>query len=535
MEEQFRDYFKSFIEDVIFMNDNDRADSFGQLMDKARELNCFESAFETAQAVAKKSNITLYETPVPFEKITPLAPFPINSLPMVLSEYLKAVAENIQVYNEMCVLPMLSVLSLCCQGKFLVQFPNTTHIESLNLYTVTIAKPGERKSGVFRSFIKPAYEYQKQENERRKPLITEYQTKKRFLLNQLESTTKGKNANSDHAQEIAKELDELEPVHILTLNITDCTPEALVAEMSDNNEAMGILNDECGVFDQIAGLYSNGKSNIDIFLKAYDGAPYTVIRRTKENIHLEHPVLTFGLMAQPDAFRKALVNPQFAGRGLIHRFLFSFPESMQGRRNQNSLPVPETVQNAYNELIKKLLAVPRTEKPLILKFNKSASLLLENYFDFIERRLIPDGQLEYISEWANKLYAKCIRIAGILHLCEHSPEEAIDERTAQQATNITMWAENHAHKAFNGVVTEDETTKNAKYILSKIKEQKKAVITLRELMRLCQKLKKAEDFNDPVALLEDMKYITEIPAEYFGKGRKPSPKYRINPFIFNEK
>lgn len=532
-EEKFITRFADILKNIIFMSPIDRSDSFGQLMDKARELNCFETAYSSAQKIAEEmGEPELFETPESFEKTIPLTPFPLSSLPDILAKYLKAVAENVQVYPEMCALPMLSVLSLCCQGKFEVRFPSSTHKEPLNIYTVTVAKPGERKSGVFRSFIHPLIKYQREENKRREPLITDFKTKSKILSKSIEkATTKG---DTTLVTQLTLELNELEPVHRLNLNITDCTPESLAFEMAENDEIMGILDDECGIFDQIAGLYTNGISNIDIFLKSYDGSQYTVTRRTKENIYLESPLITLGLMSQPEAFQRAMKNPQFIGRGLIHRFLFAFPESMQGFRTQYSKSIPTELENEYNELIIRLLTTPKNDEPFVLGFNKKASLLLKDYFDFIEDRLKKGGSLEYMAEWANKLYAKCIRIAGLLHLCEHSYDELIDEKTTQTAILIAMWAENQAHRVFENTATEDITTTNAKYILSKIKNQKISFVTSREILRICRKIRNADELQEALELLEDMKYIREIPQEYSGTGRKPSPKYKVNQLIYDK-
>lgn len=520
------------------LNPIEKAVNFGVLMDKARELECADIIFPTAQNIMQQENCPeLFELPDPeltVKKTVPLSPFPVNSLPKVLAEYLKAVSDDVQVYPEMCALPMLSVLSLCCQGKFEIELPNTSHHEPLNLYSVTIAKPGERKSGVFNSFTAPIYEYQSKENERRKPAISEYQANRAFLENQYHNAVKGKNASLERAKELKKELDELKAVNPLSLTANDCTAEAIAVSMSDNNGVMSIIDDECGVFDVISGLYSNGNSNIDIFLKAYDGTPVN-IRRCAKQIDIKKPLITFGIMAQPKAFENAIGNPQFIGRGLIQRFIFSFPESKQGERTQSSPPVPENIKKAYNELIERLLNIPTPEKLLTLRFNRSASLILKDYYDYIEVRLKTGGQLEYMSEWANKLYAKCVRIAGLLHLCEYSGAEPVDEQTAQRAVNIAMWLENHAHKAFGGIEPDsDEITEKAKYILSRLKTNEYKVLTFREIVRLCRKIKKADDFTEPLALLEDKKYIREIPVEYLGKGQRPSPKYKINPLIYDK-
>lgn len=57
------------------------------------------------------------------------------------------------------------------------------------------------------------------------------------------------------------------------------------------------MNDEGGIFDILSGLYSSGTANIDLFLKAYDGSPYNVIRRTQQAVALDNPLITVGLMA----------------------------------------------------------------------------------------------------------------------------------------------------------------------------------------------------------------------------------------------
>ena len=180
------------------------------------------------------------------------------------------------------------------------------------------------------------------------------------------------------------------------------------------------------------------------------------------------------------------------------------------------------------------MTTPKNDEPFVLGFNKKASLLLKDYFDFIEDRLKKGGSLEYMAEWANKLYAKCIRIAGLLHLCEHSYDELIDEKTTQTAILIALWAENQAHRVFENTATEDITTTNAKYILSKIKNQKISFVTSREILRICRKIKNADELQEALELLEDMKYIREIPQEYSVTGRKPSPKYKVNQLIYDK-
>ena len=72
-----------------------------------------------------------------------------------------------------------------------------------------------------------------------------------------------------------------------------------------------------------------------------------------------------------------------------------------------------------------------------------------------------------------------------------------------------------------------EVEENAKYILSRLKLKKVDEISFREIKRLCQKLKKSDDFREPIALLIQNNYIIEIPTDYCGKGQRPSQNYKI--------
>ena len=504
---------------------------FTDLMKEARGYEIEAEIYEAMKLKAEEfKSPELWEIPQNFSKETSYTPFPIDCLPSMMRDYLKAVADYVQVDVTMCVLPLLSVLSRCVQGKFKVCFPNTHHEEPLNIYTLTVANPGERKSGVFKILTAPLFEYQKKENERLTPIIAEYRAKRKSLSNMFESLTKGKNADTDKAQEIAVELENLKPINRLTLNITDCTPESLTAELADNNELMGILDDECGIFDNIAGLYSKGTPNIDIFLKGYDGSPLVVTRRSKDNIYLEHPVITLGLMAQPEPFAKAMNKPEFAGRGLIHRFLFAFPESRQGSRKQQSPLIPQELAEKYGKLINYLLQTGTVEEPRTMVFEIDAKNIMRDYFERIEDRLKPDGELVYMAEWANKLYAKCCRIAGILHLCTHRPQKLITADTAMRAVRIAEWAESQAHRAFGGTAFEDETIKNAKHILKKLKEKKQTVWTKNDILQKCRTLN-ASEISEALELLDEMKYIRL--AEERTK-TKTKLTIRVNPLILDK-
>ena len=463
----------------------------------------------------------------PFEREAEVQPFPMKSLPPILRDYLKAVADYTAVYPEMCVLPLLSVLSLCCQGKAVVKYPGNSHLEQLCLYTLTIAEPGERKSGCFQEFMRPLREYERRYNELHKAEIDDYNTHRAFLQQRINNELKGKNGSLEKAKEYRKELRELEEVQSMKLTLTDATPEALVRELHNHGEAIGIMGDEGTILSILGGVYSKGGVNYDIILNCYDGTYYTLSRQTSEDIILYCPLLTMGLMVQPGPFREAMTNANFSSKGLLQRFLFSFPKSMAGRIPFETPDVPKILKDGYSELITRLLRMSRPDKPPVLEVCHEAKLLFKDYHDMLQRSVQPGGIFENSKDYANKQLSKALRIAALLHLCEHDVSERISGQTAMNAINISLWTENQALRALDADVMSD-TEKNARFVIGKLKKRNDTVFKQYDMLRMCRRLN-GDTLTEALELLDEMNVISYC-EEKQTKGR-PIKIIRVNPAI----
>lgn len=517
---------------IIFDTEDlqERSRLYTYVMNNARAVDYAETTEKVFKSETSRLGIPeLWELPESFDRPKALEPFPMQSLPPLLRDYLKSVADYVQVTPEMAVLPLLSVLSLCVQGKAVIKHTGNSHTEPLNLYTITVASPGERKSGSLKEFMRPVEEFQDCYNKIHATEIEEYRTERAFLENQKSNAMRGKNADLHTAKTIAKQISELERKHELVLNVSDATPEALAMEIYRQCGKIGIIDDEGSVFDVLSGIYSNGQANINIFLKAYDGSNYTILRRTKDNIELRKPLLTMGLMVQPEHFQEAMNNRQFSGRGFIHRFLFAFPESRAGYLKMTSPDIPEMLQNRYSELIKRLLRMPEPELLPIIVCSREAELLFSDYHEHLQKEIRDGGIFENLKEWASKHFGRALRIAGILHICEHAPTEQLTGSTAINAISIAMWAENHALNALMSGATAPIEIQNAKYIFRKLQKSDKDTLTKSELLRLCRTLR-AYEFNEPLEVLEDMKCI-RIEIVKNGEHGKPKERIKINPLI----
>lgn len=526
----FLDMADAYIRQILMKSDmRERAGAFTDIMNSAKEFGLEADTLKTAQGIAREfGEPELWVLPESLERETVTQRFPVNSLPKALADYLNAICEFVQVDSAMAVLPMLSVLSLCLQGKARVAYPANSHTESINIYTLTVAPPGERKSGVFKALMRPVEEYQQRYNESHRLEIEEYRSKREFLERQKQSAMCGKKADMERVQELTRELCELEEVHEMRLVCSDTTPEALAVEMFRHGGRMAVMDDEGSVFDVISGLYTGGLGNINLFLKAYDGSPHTILRRTSENITLDAPYLTIGIMTQPSQFTQTMSNPQFSGRGLMYRFLFAFPAGRAGAQSYVSKDIPQSVRQAYDELVTRLLRMPENGSPVTLAHDRESFDILRDYHDMLQSKMKSGGMFEGMKEYAGKQFGRVLKIAGLLHLCEHSPDEPINGQTAMNAINIGLWAENQAFLALGGGAVEDETFKNAKYIVKRLKSAGCEAVSLAKLKHRCRAIRDSRSLTEAVELLEDMKYLR---AERVETGGRPSTLFHINPFI----
>ena len=274
------------------------------------------------------------------------------------------------------------------------------------------------------------------------------------------------------ALDCQKELDDLKEVRLLRLIVDDVTPEALVRAMKDNDETIGIISAEGGIFGMMAGRYSNN-TNIDIFLKGYSGEYYSSIRVGSGGIDLKHPYLTIGLAVQPQVIADVMDNKDFRGRGLLARFLYSVPNTRVGERTYKTKAVSPFVRAEYERLCEELLKTDADPDfaQRIIKLSPEADKLAEEYYQWIEHQLT--NELEEIEDWAGKLHGNTMRIAGILHIVKHYKDGAVRHPvggdTMEAAIEIGKYYLEHSKAAFDIMGLSDPLdVQDAKYIISRL-------------------------------------------------------------------
>lgn len=482
--------------------------------------------------------------PIPIENnMANLPKFPTETLPTIIRDYVEAVAEHTQTPIDMSAIASLSVIASTLQGKYEIE-GKEGYTETLNLYSLIIAKPAERKSAIMRHLTQPLYDYEREENKKRAPIIDQQTIELNIKRNLIKKCEEGKREdrqeeNMEKAIMLQVECRELEEKQVKKLRLVadDCTPEALTSLLADNNGKIAVISTEGGLFDIISGRYKNSTS-IDTILKAHCGDTIRVDRKGRETEYIQSPTMTILLAIQESVLEELMKNETFKGRGLNARFLYCKPMSPIGKRKFVTTPIPEEVKARYKENIFQLLEPSQENSTQTLKLSSEALEVFEPFYNWIEQELA--GDLEFMSDWAGKLSGTCLRIAGILHLIDYSniknKNNVVSDTIMEKAIEISKYFLEHSKYAYT-ILGEDKEMQKAKFIIKKLEKQKETQLKRHEILRVSRsthyRINVPQTIEKALQILVDYGYIREIPIpEKEGVGRKQDPIYELNPLYF---
>lgn len=503
----------------------------GSIIDYLR----YAEGLTTAQAIDKLKNELCepeWRMPIPLDSIT-LPTFPTKALPHPLQEWVMSVAESTQTPVDMAAVCALAVLSCALQGKFKV-VQNRSHSEPLNLYILIIAKSGERKSSIVRIMTKVIYQFEDDENARRRLKMEQEEAELTALKKQLDQYEKA--GKADGAYEIRLQIKEKErrQTRPLRLLADDVTPEALTTLLADNRGILSIISTEGGLFDTLSGRYSNMIS-IDTILKAYTGDRIRVDRKGRESETINDPTLTMLLSAQDNVLEGLMKNEVFRNRGLPARILYSRPVSRVGRRKYQVPELPLELKQEYEHLLYDLLNLSQEGTASELELDSEADKCAEQYFDALEARLVND--LAPIDDWGGKHFGNMLRIAGLLHCARHRTAPStrpISRDTIERAIKISRYFLEHAKFAYSQLGA-DKALRGAKQILKRLQDQDKRELTKYHIHRLCRgEFPSVEDTTPAIELLVEHGYLRKRTYSAPTGGWPRASGYILNPLYFDK-
>jgi len=505
-------------------------------------MGFYGNDYDDAGNVVNSDTVPQWADPVPL--IPPRTPhaFPVDALPSWAADYAAALSKATQTPPDLAGVCVLGVLAACAGGRAVVEARSGWR-EPVNLYLLPVMPPGSRKSAVISAVTRPLYDVERSLIEGKRPAVMEAETAKNIATKAAEkarqtaaSATDGKARAKLLAEAIdaAGSAEAIEIPALPRLIADDVTPEAAASLLADHGGRLAIISAEGGIFDILAGRYSGGVPQLDVWLKAHAGDPLRIDRKGRKSEHIDAPALTMLLTAQPAVLSAIARNGAFRGRGLLARILYAIPANNVGHRQVGADPVPTPVATAYAVHVRRLAEhlVDWTD-PAVLTLDPDAHALLLATERRIEPQLAIDGTLGGIAEWGSKLVGAILRIAGLLHLAagESAMRQPIGSATLANAIRVGAYFTEHARAAFD-ILGEDSDNGAAAYLLDHLRNKGHQSFTLRSLhVELPRgRFPKVDAVADAVAVLEAHNWVTlTATPERDGPGRKPSPSYTVNP------
>lgn len=396
-----------------------------------------ENPAETGGASRQPAaNLDEWEDPVSLAgHAAPLPPFPVNALPEWIAKMVYAVARFFDTPPDVAAFAALGAVSVGTARRAWVNAKGQR--EPVNAYLLTALDSGARKSGPFKLM---AFE----------PL----KTARNFLQDEAE------------AAPLPPGYDQTPVIRLIS---TSGSPAALRDLATANGERIGVVSDEGGIFQELAGRYDR-VPDLDLVLSGWNASPYMADRATKFVPPMDEPVLTLCLTVQPHVLRTMAANEAFVARGLLARILYGLPPDVVGHRQNDRIAVPRKVSDCYAEKMRDLLISFHAGSRHEWSLSDAAYKIFHDAEQALEPKMARGalyGGNDGMREWASKYMGQILRIAGLLHAAENVTGNAPNRISEQAMRNALMLGEYflaHAEATF-GFMRADPHAEGAGEIL----------------------------------------------------------------------
>ena len=522
---------------------------------RARLLGALET---TRRAAAMR-----WTEPKPLTRALP--ELPVDALPGVVGRLARAVAATTETAPDLAAFAGLATLAAATRGAWEIRVDNDW-VEQTCLYVAALADSGERKSAVVGIATAPLRKVERDAagddlGRSQREILT-----KRFAA-AIDTAARAPEGERDEAEREAAELEaQLEALEFQILG-DDVTPEALAARMHRQGGPLAIISDEGGLLGTVAGRYSANVPNVDLILKAYNGAYARVDRASKPSITISRPILTIGLIVQPDVIAEAAKVRAFVQRGLLARFLFALPATRVGTRPGGAPPMAPEVKAEWAAVIEKIFAAGREitarREVGVIRCDPDARQLFERWRTLggHESRLHAElGDLTDLRQWASKLPGALVRVAGLFALAERPGEtqSRITLAEMRAALDLAPYLVEHAREVLAS--TAGDRRERVEAVLAVIRaflrggsfanntevgganrikadtsheaDPEDDVFSVRDVFRALNGrawVHRADDVADVLSELADLGYVRALPPELPKRGRPPSPRYQAHP------
>lgn len=468
--------------------------------------------------------------------------FPSDILQGAWGDMARAVSDSTQTPPALSIMCVLGVLATILQRRFEVKphgLEDSYH-EPLSLWVISASVSGTRKTAVLNTLMEPIVSWERMQNEQHRSTVSRVNAERSTSKKRIEEYNKqaAKCKEGDELENIrykiqSEEMNMPNEVIFPRLFTGDTTAERLQNMLLENAERMAVHSDESGIFRIMAGAYSNGSQNLDVFLQGHAGSAMRIDRAGRA-AHVDKPALSFNLMTQPGVMQDAAGSKGFRDSGLLARFMYAIPVSNVGKRDVRLRKrIPDEVREAYHKSVYSLLngwlcepgKVPNVR---YLYLSDPAKELWLDFSQYIEDNNGDDGKFESIRDWASKLAGAVARIAAILELSEMGLcADTVSSDAMERAIKLAKVLIPHAKAAF-GLLGTDVIDTDAQAIIKWIQTNERIEFTRSEAQKAMEgRFRTVDKLKLALERLASMDCVQECKRS--NKGTKATVYYKVNP------
>ncbi|NLB82177.1 MAG: DUF3987 domain-containing protein, partial [Clostridiaceae bacterium] len=372
-----------------------------------------------------------------------------------------------------------------------------------NLYLLTLADSGERKSTLDAFFSKAIREFELNLTELMRDDVNKYhaglaswEAQRNGLLTGIRDAAKKMKPVMELEVKL-KELEKIKPVKpIIPRYLTgDSTIEALTWRLHDQWPVAGLLSSEGGIFCGGPSMTNDNLIKNLSVLNSLWGAEHLIVdRKTSNSYTLESVRLSIGLSIQPETFMQFINSTKglARGSGFLARFLIAMPTSSQGLRTFKEAPEHWPNLSLFHERLNTLLNMPLSKnaggylEPIILKLSPEAKQVWVNFYNDVEGELLPGGLLEEAKDIASKAADNLVRLATIFHIFETGLSGHVTAECVSAAARIITWHLMEAKRFLSEVALPVELSNALKlnhWLLDYCKKNNTSEITTRQVLQ----------------------------------------------------
>lgn len=389
--------------------------------------------------------------------------FDINLLdgcPRIKSSVQK-ISEEVQVPADMCLMSILSCISLVNQPHIDVRRPGGL-VGPVSIFSLTLAGSGLRKTALEDAVYNPIKKFERSSRENYAAYCAAYNVShdlwcEKFKIIQkktakLDAFSSEYKKGEEELQALIK-LKPIKPKHYRLL-FDDSTPEAMFSAMCDGALNVGLISGEGASILNGRAFRDHARLN-----SLWSGSDIVVDRVKSGERFLSGARLTTNLMVQEEVFLKYIEEKgcESRGIGLWARALICRPISNQGKRMMGGVDNNKEICQHFTTRIKEVLdqALPESKRRLVLGFTNEAADYWVKIYNFIESEMRPEGAYSSVPDAASKKSENIARVAANLAFFERGQTD-ITVADVEVAAVICFWCSRFFMHYFVGLSADEK-------------------------------------------------------------------------------